>query len=680
MYNKTDYNPHIDGLRAIAVVSVLLFHLDMSVFSGGFLGVDIFFVISGFLITRLIKFELDKTGCFSYQNFYIRRIRRLFPAYLFMLFITTVIAAVVFSPGHLERFGGALAAAVVNVSNFYFWNEADYFDVSAQIKPLLHTWTLGIEEQFYLVWPAIMVLLYKLRFRISVPFVLLIAIFSSLYLSLIFGDGEVALVSMLFPGFGATLISNGESTIFFLLPFRLFEFIIGSSLVWIVRIQPKNQLFIELAFWLGMMMVFYSVMFFDDTMLFPSFYSLFPCLGAALLIYSGNSVRASSILENKVAVGIGLVSYSLYLVHWPIIVFWKYLNESGSLTALEQLSILLCSILLALVFFHFIEKPFRKKSGSSIGVAKWKAAVFSCVVLISVGVHMKVSGGWPRNVPYTVNFDNVGSAANFHRIFYGGAGYPGAGALDPGSPPDIILVGDSHGKHYAEGVYREFAQPNGLSMYVVSGTSCLHLPGFTRTSKGVNWDRLCPNAVKKVIDFAKMAKKPPIIFISHAWINQMEVADKLDRKGHRQEIDIGIKEVIQGLKELKAIIPLSYLVVIGSVPTTNGVNLYDLFTRPAFVLSPEFNLDDYMTSNVTDSLRSFNQELRSVEDGVDGVMFLDPIDIFCDEGACINIDKDKHLIYSDTWHLSTYGSRFFIRQLLPRLNTLLKKRNIIAAN
>ena len=153
------YRPDIDGLRALAVFSVLFFHLGFTTFGGGYVGVDVFFVISGFLITQLIRAEVQRTESFRFSNFYMRRARRLAPALFFTFALCFAFAVVLFSPSDFERFSGALVHAVVSLSNFYFWTESGYFDTAATVKPLLHTWSLSVEEQFYLVWPATMVFL-----------------------------------------------------------------------------------------------------------------------------------------------------------------------------------------------------------------------------------------------------------------------------------------------------------------------------------------------------------------------------------------------------------------------------------------------------------------------------------------------------------------------------------------
>lgn len=658
------YQSHVDGLRAWAVISVLLFHLAVEGFLGGFVGVDIFFVISGFLITRLIKVEIESTGFFRFQEFYFRRLRRLLPAYLLMLVMTITAAALLFSPSHLERFGVALSSSVISVSNFYFWFEADYFDVSAQFKPLLHTWTLGVEEQFYLIWPISLVLLLKLGSEKLLLGAVLLVSCISLYLNDVFGDGEVELISRLFPRYGATLISNGESTIFFLLPFRIFEFMIGGGLVWMVKVKSPRAIY-EFLFLTGIGMLAYSIVFFDEALLFPSYYALLPCLGTAFLIYSGGNVFASSILENRVSVNVGLISYSLYLFHWPVIVFWQYVIAPNQLRMWDKGGIFVLSFLLATASYHLVEKRFRNKD-FSIGVKKWKVAVPLCVLIFGVGLHMKVTGGWPRAIPYTVNFDNVGSAANYQRKYNGGAGYPDFGSVNTNLPPDVILVGDSHGKHYAEGVYEEFTQPNNLSLYIVSGNSCFHLPGFTRITKGKNWDRICPNAVSQVVKLVKMAKSAPTVIISHSWVSQMNRADLLDEEGEARNVLVKTEDIIKSLKIFQKMIFPARLVVIGNVPASNGRNLYDIFTRPKVVMSADFDLNDYLVSEIRPQLREFNLVLKSAAEESGEFIFLDPFNVLCDT-YCNNLDNEKRLIYSDSSHLSKHGSRLVISKFATEL-------------
>ncbi len=207
--NLKGYRPEIDGLRAVAVLLVIFFHYQFSIFGGGYVGVDVFFVISGYLITRLIKDQVEG-GNFSITSFYVRRMRRLFPALFFTLIITTLAAFLLFSAEHLERYGQSLIYALISVSNFFFWQEAGYFDLNAIVKPLLHTWSLSVEEQFYLIWPGLLLLLFYPKKSSLALLGLAIVAVGSLYLS-------------------ESFLSSDPKAAFFLMPLRAFEFCIGGG-------------------------------------------------------------------------------------------------------------------------------------------------------------------------------------------------------------------------------------------------------------------------------------------------------------------------------------------------------------------------------------------------------------------------------------------------------------------
>ncbi|HEY8269663.1 MAG TPA: acyltransferase, partial [Pseudobdellovibrionaceae bacterium] len=249
------YRPEIDGLRAIAVISVLFYHVGFETFRGGFVGVDIFFVISGFLITRLIRDEVNSSQAFSFSNFYLRRVRRLVPALLFTLGLSSVCAYVLLSPQHLQIFGGSLASAITSLSNFYFWRESGYFDAEVKFKPLLHTWSLCIEEQFYLFWPLLVTFLLlkkDKRYLLGTS----IALFSiSLLANLV--------ITEKFP--------DSASTIYYLAPFRVFEFMVGAVLVELVQFQTKKQWVHEVLIVLGLIMILFPALVFTEKTVFPSY-------------------------------------------------------------------------------------------------------------------------------------------------------------------------------------------------------------------------------------------------------------------------------------------------------------------------------------------------------------------------------------------------------------------------
>lgn len=396
------YRPDIDGLRCVAVIAILLFHLDHKFFRGGYVGVDIFFVISGYLITRIIRDEVSETGAFRFTHFYIRRARRLLPALFFTLSVTLVFAYLLFSPQYLVPFSGSLVHAIASVSNFYFWSESGYFNQAAIFKPLLHTWSLSVEEQFYLVWPGLLVfLLLKTRKLTALIAIILAGIFS-LYLNHVFSDGAVDSLSKFAPGV-ARWFNDGPSTIYFLMPFRIFEFAIGAVMVWLVKYQPRNKYALEPLVVTGLAMIGYAVFTYTDRIVFPSFNALIPCVGAALIIYAGTARYSGKLLNNPLAVGLGLISYSLYLIHWPVIVFYKYYYVAP-LTDRWRIILFAVSISIAALMYHFIEQPFRHRSTVSSALSPRRFG-FVCatlaIVIIIPAANIWANNGWKTKLDST---------------------------------------------------------------------------------------------------------------------------------------------------------------------------------------------------------------------------------------------------------------------------------------
>jgi peptidoglycan/LPS O-acetylase OafA/YrhL len=659
------YRTDIDGLRALAVMSVVFFHLDFQIIRGGFVGVDIFFVISGFLITGLIKKEVNFTGTLNIKKFYLRRIRRLFPAFFMMLFLTVLFSILIFSPTHLSRIGGAVTSSILSISNIYFWLESDYFDVSTKLKPLLHTWSLAVEEQFYFLWPLLLLFLMKLK-KAWIPQIFLIfAGLFSLYLNIVFSDGTVRGLSTHFPNI-AEWISDGQATIFFLLPFRIFEFSIGALLVWLIHLKTKLWMY-DLLFIIGLGLVFYAIIFFNEKLLFPSFYGLVPTLGTALLIYSGVQSRLSYIFTNKVSVAVGKMSYSLYLVHWPVIVFWIYIE--GELDIHAYFYILLITFILASLSYQYIEQPFRKGK-LDITKPRWKYGSIVAVLLLGLsGVHMKYSDGWSWRVSKSVVFDEVGNAKDYHIKFYGGAGY--IGKYPSGSEKaNIILMGDSHAQQYAEGLYKGWIENSNHILYVSRCFSSLYLPNFVNVVKP-NYENISVQALKVDLDYILNADNP-LVIISESWVQQMKQSDMIDSNGKRKHVKITVEHIIQGILDLKKVIGNSTLVVIGQVPGAQ-YNLYDVFSRPRPILFSDFDPQEYMVVPSRKSFTDLNKALKEAAIFTGKFTFLDPHDILCKDGRCQNLDSNKHLIYSDAYHLSKYGSLEVIKGFLPQLKVLINE-------
>jgi len=341
------YRADIDGLRAISVLSVVLFHLEIPGFQGGFVGVDVFFVISGYLITSIIKHKYENHD-FKLSEFYARRIRRLVPPLIATIAATFVGAAFIMTPFDMVAFSRSAVAALFSLSNIVFYLESGYWDTASELKPLLHTWSLGVEEQFYLFWPALIVVLLNLRRRVA--FGISLTVISLLG----------ALLCIWFTGIN-------QSAAFYLLPFRIFQFAVGALLIPLTSIVQKRYLprFPQIALWSGLFCIVVSVTSLGDDKAFPGYAVLWPTIGAALVLLSGTlpgerPASALVLLQNPLSIWLGRVSYSMYLVHWPLIVLFRYYHGL-ELTSVDQI-VLATSTLLATCVLHYgVEHRFYQR-------------------------------------------------------------------------------------------------------------------------------------------------------------------------------------------------------------------------------------------------------------------------------------------------------------------------------
>lgn len=369
---RSDYRPDIDGLRAVAVLAVLLYHADFGGFRGGFVGVDVFFVISGFLITRLLVRELQTTGRVDFAAFYGRRSRRLLPALFAVLFFTTLAAIALSSAAHLKAYGGSLVAATLSLANVYFYVEIDYFSSDSALKPLLHTWSLGVEEQFYLIWPLLLAWLGvspRSRWILCV---------------------SLALLSVTA---GQYLLSTHSSAVFYLLPFRMSELLLGAVLALLRPPTGLRQGWYEGMYLAGLLIILVAVTRFDKRMLFPGLAALIPGVGAMLCIYAGGVARSAAVLRSRGMVGIGLISYSLYLVHWPLIALYKQTNLLAKLPRADGLALVLLSLLLAYGLYRWVERPLRYRAMSArVG---WGGLILLASAFSLAGLALRGSDGWP---------------------------------------------------------------------------------------------------------------------------------------------------------------------------------------------------------------------------------------------------------------------------------------------
>ena len=360
---ELDYRGDIDGLRAVAVLLVLLFHVDLGC-PGGLVGVDVFFVISGYLITRIVRSK-GQAGTFRLSEFWARRIRRLLPASILVVATTLLVGAVFLLPNDCEGLAKSAIAQQLLVSNVFFWQESGYFAKAAEYKPLLHTWSLAVEEQFYLVYPILLLLLNRFSARVIAGVLILLAL-SSL-------------------GTCQWLMQSQPSAAFYLLPTRAWELMLGG----IVGLAPMPErlkpLHAELLSWTGLVAIFLAAGCFDASMPFPGVAALVPCIGACLVIFS-NSARstvAGRILAAKPLAFVGLISYSLYLWHWPVLVFTRF-GLGGVQTFPAMVMVLLVSFALAYVTWRFVERTFRQPRQHSGVIATYGTLACSASAVLVI--------------------------------------------------------------------------------------------------------------------------------------------------------------------------------------------------------------------------------------------------------------------------------------------------------
>ena len=345
-----DYRREIDGLRALAVLPVILFHAGFETFSGGFVGVDVFFVISGYLITTIILAELEQ-GKFSIVNFYERRARRILPALFLVMLVCIPFAWLWLLPGDMKNFSQSLVAVSFFASNILFWRESDYFDTAAELKPLLHTWSLAVEEQYYVLFPIFLMLFWRLGKR-----------------SILVMLGLVFVASLAVAEWAAYA---RPAAAFYLLPTRGWELLIGAFAAFYLSKANRKEFgkaVGEIGGWVGVALILYAVFAYSKATPFPGLYALVPTLGTVLVIlFATQQTTVGKFVGNKAFVGIGLISYSAYLWHQPLFAFARHRSlTEPSHTVFLVLSVL--ALALAYLSWRYVEAPFRKRGNVSRGL------------------------------------------------------------------------------------------------------------------------------------------------------------------------------------------------------------------------------------------------------------------------------------------------------------------------
>lgn len=639
MSNVFKYRPDIDGLRAIAVLLVVFYHAKFTTISGGFIGVDVFFVISGFLISIIIAKEHAEDR-FKFSTFYLRRIKRLGPALIALLVLTTIPAYLFLFADDFETFGRNVIHAFLTTSNFFLWqNTGGYFAPNTDLFPLLHTWSLAVEEQFYFIWPTLFLVLHKItkgKYLTRLMFVMLI--------------GFIAM--------SVYLANYKPHSAYFLLPARAFELMIGAMLaVSYAKLPNFNQTVSHVLSVVGVLLIMVPAFVIDKQSVFPGFNALWPCLGAALLIATGkdqnNMGIVNRIISQRAFVFVGLISYSLYLWHWPVFVFIQYLGLE--LAGVLQISAVLASFVLAYLSWRFVEQPVRHMHLPTLKSAMKKIMLPSFILLTVLYGVIDVKNGFPdrfenlaefdkkKNYPSTVrkkchDADLIG---NIEQCWLGHEKEKTKDQLDG------MLIGDSFGNHSAS-FLDVLAKDAGLFFH--DSTSGGH-PILTRL--------LAPNKFEYppqyAIDRLEYALQFEHIVLAANWDNPLyATADQLN---HAPLLD-AIQSIVDAGKKITVIL---------SLPATNSVHLHKM----KLAKGHDFVFFDDIDYSVHQPARSDQHIVNIMKRRFPTISFIDFREIMCDKGRC-DLILDDMILYRNADHFNTSGAALMAHKYLAEKGNPLK--------
>ena len=625
---KISYRPEIDGLRAIAVGAVILYHSNTTIlghqlFKGGFIGVDIFFVISGYLITSIILKEVITTGSFSFKNFYERRIRRILPVLLFVMLASLPFAWMYLLPNELVDFSKSILYSIGFSSNVYFYYSGLEYSVAGFKHPFLHTWSLSVEEQYYIFFPMLLAITLK-HFKKYLIHILILGFIVSL-------------------GLADWSSRNFPSASFYFLHTRVWELLAGSILA-CFEIQKgyrsANFRFKSILPFIGLILIAHSFLFFNDEMFHPSFYTLSPIIGVCLIIwFSQKDDLITKMLSSKLFVGVGLISYSLYLWHYPIFVFSANLNITGGNVFIKVLLGVFIFIL-SIASYHIIEKPFR---GKKIEFKKISITLFLSLLLVSAfcifSINLKIHPSLTKHLDEHRNFElsyNYNNFSDKENVFIIGNSYA-----------DDLLNTFSYNKQLVDHYYFYTAVADNVGAnYQIECFLDFFKKGKLVCDKNLFSFLQTQYNKSDYIVFAENFKNDKIIFLS-------------------PEFD----KIIKHLKEDKK----NFIVFLDDI---SGADLLDIFIHRKERLPNSNELEEMekmffqiVTNRMKKKLNWVKGELFN-----SNIKFVTRSELLCDysEKKC-HLIKNNNKIYEDSGHLTNNGARFLSDKIDVVIEKLINK-------
>lgn len=639
----------IDGLRAVAVLPVLLFHGRFSTFAGGLLGVDVFFVISGFLITGILLGEAEQ-GRFSIVAFYNRRVRRIFPALFTLLAATTVIACALLASSALERYGESLIATTLFSSNFLFFTEAGYFDTASHEKPLLHTWSLAVEEQFYLLWPLILGTFFRFRAE------------RYLYAFLVTGViGSFALAA-------AGPIWSVAGTFF--LPFtRAWELGLGALLA----VRPprvENWKLREVGAAAGLAAIIVAITAFDESTPL-AIASGTACIGTALLIAcNSKQTYAARLLSTRTMVGIGLISYSLYLWHWPLLAFSNY-YFAGPPSAPVRAGVLMLATVLATLSYLLVEKPLRRPGPPK---RAFLLSAFVMVGLLAAGIAIVASKGFPQR--FSPRIARVEEALQRSRQCWGcRIGAPG--------PAHVAIWGDSHGMAISPAI-DDILAASGTSGIAFLGKACPPVVGAQPQRSDETDPAECRKRQGQAIARISKLRDVRLIIVIGRWSMASETTRFAQERGTRyflRDAQSGPQTIADSRRALQAALrrtvdellarqPNARILFLGQAPEV-GYEASECMLR-GMIYGRRTPQCERTVQGAAERLQFSNAVLSSLAMERPRVSALLLGRMLCRSGSCPT-RIGQTLLYRDDDHLTSEGAKLLLSPCLSELLARLKQ-------
>jgi peptidoglycan/LPS O-acetylase OafA/YrhL len=662
-HSRHSYRRDIDGLRAVAIIAVVFFHARVKFFGGGFIGVDVFFVISGYLIGSLVYRDICESQ-FSFLRFYERRAKRIFPALIAVLLTCNVIAFALLSPAELTRYCQESFAAAVSASNIFFARKPSYFDGSSIFRPLLMTWSLGVEEQFYLLFPPGLLLLHRFAKR---------SVFT--WFAVITALSFIACV---------LCVNVYPMAAFYLLPTRTWELGLG-LLIAVHEVKRKSPLQMRPAIantlgWLGLVLIILSMLTYTENTRFPGFAAIFPTVGTVCLILARQSLVNRRLLASRPMAFIGLVSYSWYLWHWPLMSFAKIVG-GGEIPTAEGVSIAGISLVLAVCSYSLIEQPFRR---STMPAARLLPRYAAALVLLSAAALLGFKArGWPGRDPQLSKLEtSVHELARNVCLAKLDAPEPrlAAPCITNDSATRVAVWGDSHAAAIATRV-RELAIQHDYGFEFLTKADCRPLSGVTvhRTARPT-FAKTCETFNRIVLEHLLKDSQVKIVLLAGMWSGPLNgdsgnecysepsrSCNEVSEVESYQNLHAGLLKAIAALRgsgkrvlvatDVPRFDPDPMAVVRNSLIKQRG-EVASLLSSRASSLDP---IPEDIVFTSTDTRAEREVRLAAAEGGA---QIIDLSRKICADSRCRFWDNGV-LLYSDTSHLTAAGAEYALREQDP---------------